>query len=343
MMSERRFLVGTYTLQRASRGLYLCSMQASGRIEVHDACAMPDPSFVIVHPALPIAYTVNETPNGHGGVSAVAIEDDRLEELQRIDSGGDLPCHLALLDDARALTVAHYGCGTVGVFELDERGALTGARRTWRHTGRSVNARRQDSAHPHYVLVGATGVYVTDLGQDCIVHYAGSTGATLSETSRCAIHAGAGPRHLDLDEANGVGWLSNELDNTVSRLAIDADGALREVDWVGTLPPDFAGRSAVSEISRHPSGRWLYVGNRGHDSLAWYDIGPEGRLVFNGTLPAQGRHPRHFAVTRDGAAMLVANRDSDNLVAFGITSSGRPEPLGKPFAGVPAPVCVHWL
>jgi len=340
VMSERRFLVGTYTTQRASRGLYLCSMQSSGRIDVHDACEIPDPSFVVLHPTLSIAYAVNETPTGHGCVSAVAIADDRLEERQRVDSQGDLPCHLALLDGAQALAVAHYGCGTVGVFELDAQGAITGVPRTWRHRGNSVNPRRQASAHPHYVLVGTRGAYVTDLGQDCIVHYAG---VAMREVSRCAIHAGAGPRHLCLDEPSGVGWLSNELDNTVSRLAIDADGSLREVDWVGTLPAEFAGRSAVSEIARHPNGRWLYVGNRGHDSIAWYDIGPGGQLTLNDTVPTQGRHPRHFAITPDGAAMLVANRDADNLVAFRIGSNGRPEPLARPFAGVPAPVCVRWL
>ena len=196
-------------------------------------------------------------------------------------------------------------------------------------------------AHPHCVLVGERGVYVTDLGQDCIVQYAG---APLAEVSRCAIHGGAGPRHLYLDEDSGVGWLSNELDNTVSRLQIDADGALREIDWIGTLPEEFAGRSAVSEIARHPNGRWLYVGNRGHDSIAWYEIGPNGALSFSGTVSTQGRHPRHFALTPDGDAMLVANRDSGNLVAYSIdSSSGRTNPLAAPFIGIAAPVCVCWL
>ena len=339
-MSERRFLLGTYTTQRSSRGLYLCAMQPSGAIGVIDVCEMTDPSFVVLHPALPLAYVVNETPTGHGCVSVVAVDGDRLEQRQCVDSEGELPCHLALLDGARALAVAHYGCGTIAVFELDARGALTAGARTWRHSGASTHPRRQASAHPHYVLVGERGMYVTDLGQDCVVQYVGNA---LREASRCAIHAGAGPRHLCLDAANGVGWLANELDNTVSRLSIGGDGALREVDWVGTLPSDFTGRSAVSEIARHPNGRWLYVGNRGHDSIAWYSIGEGGRLAFNGTVPTQGRHPRHFALTADGAALLVANRDSDNLVAFRIGSSGIPEALAEPFTGVPAPVCIRWL
>ncbi len=314
-------------------------MDSAGQIDVVDVCDMPDPSFVVLHPALPLAYVVNETPTGHGGVSAVAI-GDRLEPRQRIDSQGELPCHLALLGGTRALVLAHYGCGTISVLELDTRGAIAPAR-TWRHAGASVHPRRQRSAHPHCVLVGASGdLHVTDLGQDCVVRYAG---AGLAEVSRCAIHAGAGPRHLCLDETNGVGWVSNELDNTVSRLKIESDGSLRELDWVSTLPADFSGRSAVSEIAVHPSGRWLYVGNRGHDSIACYSIGELGRLTLDGTVPARGRHPRHFALTSDGAAMLVANRDSDNLAPFRIDASGRPEPLAEPFTGIPAPACVRWL
>ena len=340
-MTQRRFLVGTYTTQRASRGLYLCAMDAAGRIGVLDECVLADPSFVVLHPRLPLAYVVNETPTDHGEVSAVAIEGDRLVARGSRSSGGNLPCHLALLQDARALVVAHYGCGTIGVFELNEDGGFTRNRHTWRHQGASVNVRRQASAHPHYVLVGERGVYITDLGQDCIVQYSGTP---LVETARCRIHAGAGPRHLCLDEANGVGWLSNELDNTVSRLRIASDGSLHEVDWVSTLPDGFAGRSAVSEIARHPNGRWLYVGNRGHDSLAWYVIGAAGALGFQGTIATQGRHPRHFALTPDGGALLVANRDSDNLVACSIdAASGRPIPLGTPFTGIAAPVCVRWL
>jgi len=340
-MSERRFLVGTYTTQRASQGLYLCTMDAAGRIDVLDACPLPDPSFVVLHPRLPLAYAVNETPDDPGGLSVIAIVDARLVARQRVSSGGHLPCHLALLADASALAVAHYGCGTVGVFALDDHGRLTGDGYSRRHEGASVHPRRQASAHPHCVAVGAHGAYVTDLGQDCIVRYAG---APLVEASRCRIHAGAGPRHLCLDEARGVGWLSNELDNTVSRLRVAADGSLHELDWVSTLPDGFAGRSAVSEIARHPNGRWLYVGNRGHDSLAWYRIGADGALSFLGTVSTQGRHPRHFALTADGTVLVAANRDSDSLVAFSVDAErGQPQPLAQPFSGIAAPVGVRWL
>ncbi len=335
-MTARRFLVGT-----SSKGLYLCVLDATGRIGVLDVCAVADPSFVVVHPRLPLAYAVNETPGRNGGVSVVQIDGNRLSARQRVDSQGQLPCHLALLDDASALAVVHYGCGTVAVFQLDHNGALTGAHRTVRHEGSSVDRRRQTSAHPHCVVVRGASIYVTDLGQDHIIQYhAGS----LSEQSRCRIHAGAGPRHLCLDEARSVGWVSNELDNTVSRLAIEPDGSLREIDWVSSLPADFTGRNSISEIARHPNGRWLYVGNRGHDSIAWYTIDGAGALRRCGTVATQGRHPRHFALTGDGRVLMVANRDSDNLVCFGIdAATGEPDEATTPFEGVSKPTCVRWL
>jgi 6-phosphogluconolactonase len=334
-MTARRFLVGT------SKGLYLCALDASGRIDVLDVCAVDDPSFVVAHPRLPLAYAVNETRGQDGGVSVVDIAGDRLTVRQRVDSLGQLPCHLALLHDARAVAVVHYGCGTVATFQLDHDGALTGVHRTVRHAGASVDSRRQASAHPHCVVIRGASAYVTDLGQDCIIQYRADS---LSERSRCAIHAGAGPRHLCFDESRMVGWLSNELDNTVSRLPIAADGSLREIDWVSSLPAALTLRSSTSEIARHPNGRWLYVGNRGHDSIAWYSIDRTGALDLRGTVATQGRHPRHFALTGDGSALVVANRDSDNLACFAIDSAtGEPNVLSEPFGGVPTPTCVRWF
>jgi 6-phosphogluconolactonase len=338
---RRRFLVGTYTSDRTARGVYLCSMDPAARIDVHDVCASPDPSFVVVHPRLPLAYAVNETPDGDGELSVISIDGDRLHARQRSSSAGHLPCHLALVREARALAVTHYGCGAVNVFELDSAGALTGARETRRHEGAAGHSRRQKSAHPHCVVGRSNAMYVTDLGQDCVACYAGDV---LRESSRCAIHPGAGPRHLCFAASGDVAWLSNELDNTVSRLAVHADGRLVELDWVTTLPGNFAGRSYVSEIAVHPSAQWLYVANRGHDSIAWYRIGAAGRLTWCGAEPTQGRHPRHFALTSDGRMLMAANRDSDSLVAFVIDpDSGRPAPVAAPFTGVPAPACVRWL
>jgi len=334
----RHFLVGSYTSERASRGLYLCALADDGRIEVRAVCATDDPSFVVSHPRLPLAYAVNELPQRDGGVSVIALDGDRMTVRQRVGSGGGAPCHLALLDDARILAVALYVGGSVAWFDVEANGRVATPPRLTQHVGASIHPRRQASAHPHCTVVGGDSLYVADLGMDQVVQY---DIATRHERSRCPIHTGAGPRHLCLDVAAGRGWLANEIDNTVSRLAIDGDGRLRELDWVPTLPADFDGRSYVSEIARCDAT--LYVGNRGHDSIAWFSIGAEGALNLEGTVPTRGRHPRHFALTPDGSTMVVANRDSDSLAVYDLDAHGKPVAIGEPFGGVPAPVCVRWL
>jgi len=337
----RRFLTGTYTTGRDARGVYLCGLADDGAIDVLDVCACGDPSFVVLHPDRPLAYAVNERPAGEGGVSVIGLGDAALTLEATIASHGRLPCHLAVLPGATQLAVVHYGCGTVTVFDLDRDGAPI-TPQVWQHDGGTGRSRRQAHAHPHCVVAHGSRLYVTDLGADRIAVY--ERRRHWVECSTCAIHAGAGPRHLCLDGAAGIAWLSNELDNTVSRLALDADGGLREIDWTGSLPADFAGTSAISEIARHPSGRWLYVGNRGHDSIARFAIDARGGLAFVDAVPSRGRHPRHFAITPDGERLLVANRDSDSLSVYAIDQrDGSLEPLAEPSTAVPAPVCICWL
>jgi 6-phosphogluconolactonase len=336
----RKFLVGTYTSNRASRGLYLCALHERARVDVLGVVETDDPSFVVVHPRLPLAYVVNELPKQDGAVSVIALEEDRMAVRQRVESRGGAPCHLAFVDDARTLAVAQYNGGTVAWFDVDANGRLATQPRLTQHVGSSVHLGRQASAHPHCAVVGGDSVYVADLGLDAIVQY---DAAAKNERSRCSIHAGAGPRHLCLDVGAGHGWLVNEIDSTVSRLSIDGDGRLVECDWVRTLPAEFDGRNAGSEIARHPNGATLYVGNRGHDSIAYFSIGASGVLRFGGAVATRGAHPRHFALTADGATLIVANRDSDSLAVFDVDASGPPTPIGEPFTGVPAPVFVRWL
>ena len=350
MTAAPLLLIGTYTTDRASLGTYLCSIDARNQLRVRGVCAAADPSFVVRHPHLPLAYAVNELPEGYGSVSVLTIDavHHRVEVQQQVTSGGEAPCHVAVAADGSGLFVAHYGCGTVRWLGLDILGRLTGETHAVQHEGSSVRPRRQASAHPHCVVLCSSaargnGVYVTDLGQDCIVHYGFEPASGLIERSRSALHAGAGPRHLCFAQDDPVAFVGNELDNTVSTLAVDAGGHLTELHWRSTLPENCPQRSAIGEIALHPSGRWLYVSNRGIDTISWFTVAG-GELTWGGMVPSQGQHPRHFLVTPDGRHLIVANRDADNLVLFSIDQhSGAPLAPGVISTEVPAPVCVCWL
>jgi 6-phosphogluconolactonase len=118
--------------------------------------------------------------------------------------------------------------------------------------------------------------------------------------------------------------------------------ALRQT--ISTLPSDFQGPNSVAEIRLHPNDRFVYVSNRGHDSLAVFARDPEaGTLELVEIGPSGGGHPRNFALTPDGGWLLCANRDSNNVVVFRVDpASGRLAPTGRQ-VGVPEPVCVLFL
>ena len=341
-----QLLIGTYTSGRAAIGAYLCALNDGGQVQVRGVCAIDDPSFLIRHPNLPVAYAVNESPQGHGGVSVLGIDvpNRRIEVLQRVEAGGEAPCHVALADDASGLIVAHYGCGTVQWLGLNASGRLTGESRDIRHKGASARRRRQASAHPHCVVVRGDHVYVTDLGMDCIVRYAIDARHGFIERDRTLIHPGAGPRHLCFAKKHAVAYVGNELDNSVSTLSVADDGTLTEREWCSSLPPGCAERSAIGEVTLHPNGRWLYASNRGFDSIVWFNVGADGALSFADVVSSQGQHPRHFSIAPDGRQLVVANRDSNNLVSYKIDQrSGALLALGVVSTDVPAPVCVCWV
>src|SRR5207302_7872489 len=120
-----------------------------------------------------------------------------------------------------------------------------------------------------------------------------------------------------------------------------ARGSLREIETASTLPKDFAGASDTAEIEVHPSGKFLYGSNRGHDSIAVFAIdGKTGTLTPVEHVPTEGKTPRSFAIDPAGSYLLVANQDSDNLVVFRIDArTGRLTPVSKA-PDVPSPACV---
>jgi 6-phosphogluconolactonase len=340
---------------------------ADGRIEVRGVVACDDPSFVVLHPHLPLAYAVNERSVAPGGLTVIALgEGGAGTPVVRLEAplAGELPCHLAVLPDGSGLVVVHFRCATVQWLGLDVHG-LPDGRTAWvRHAGSGPHPRRQAAAHAHCVLalggeLDVTDLYVADLGMDAVVHYRvrapaagrddGADGWTLVEQSRLAVHAGAGPRHLCAAADGRTLWLCNEIDNSVSTLRRLPDGSLREEDWTHALPAGEAGRSATSEIALHPSGRWLYVGNRGHDSIVRFELDERGTPRSPVWVPCGGAHPRHFALAPAGDLLLVANRDSDVLQAFAVdardgTLAARAVQLQDGSGGVvPNPACVRWL
>jgi 6-phosphogluconolactonase len=187
--------------------------------------------------------------------------------------------------------------------------------------------------------------FSADLGTDTIVGYTVDLDAgSLTPHTSLALPPGSGPRHLAFAPDGRHAWVVCELASTIATLGYDAaTGTLSLIETSPMLPDGFSGESHCADIGVHPTGRFVYGSNRGHDSITMFAVDPAtGRLRLLGHRPTEGRTPRNFAISPDGSLLLVANQDSDTVVVMPID----PETglLGATIAvnAVPTPVCLRW-
>ena len=350
---------GTYT-DGTSRGVYVSRLDsANGALSAPRlAAATPNPSFLAVHPTGAFLYAVNEveTFRDHPVGAVIAFGIDRatglLQTLNQQSSAGAGPAHLSVDKAGRNVLVANYGGGSIAVLPIGTDGRLGSPSAFVQHVGSSVNPKRQNAPHAHWIGVDPSNrhAYVADLGLDQVLAYRfdPQTGSLTSAAAASArLEPGAGPRHLAIDEAGTHAYVVNELTCTVTALSRDAaTGSLRALQTISTLPGGRSPQStdSAAEIGIHPSGRFLYASNRGHDSISVFAVDRgTGRLSFVQNTPTLGRTPRGFGITPDGRYLLAANQASNSVVVFGIDAErGVLTPTGH-VVEVGAPVCVTFV
>jgi 6-phosphogluconolactonase len=216
------------------------------------------------------------------------------------------------------------------------------------HEGSSVDPRRQAGPHAHSINVAPDNrfAFVADLGLDRVMIYRFDPQRGTLEANNppwASLAPGAGPRHFAFHPSGRSAYVINEMKSTVTAFAYDANrGSLDEIQTVTTLPESFIGNNTTAEVQVHPSGRFLYGSNRGHDSIAVYAIDAEtGRLTFVEHESTGGSTPRNFGLDPDGRYLLAANQASDSVVVFRIdAATGALTPTGHSIE-VPSPVCVR--
>ncbi|HUT88209.1 MAG TPA: lactonase family protein [Thermoguttaceae bacterium] len=346
--------VGTYT-GGDSRGIYRCRLDlGTGTLRSLELAAETlNPSFLALHPSGRFLYAVGEIGNFGGGktgaVSAFRIEpkSGKLTPLNQQPSRGTGPCHLTVDRTGRNVLVANYGSGSVACLPIGDDGRLGDATSFVQHEGSSVNPQRQQGPHAHVVELDAANrfAFVADLGLDKILIYrlnADRGQLTPNDPPSAAVAPGAGPRHFAFHPTGRFAYVINEIDSTVTAFGYDAQrGALEPLETVPTLPEGFTGKSTTAEIVVHPSGRFLYGSNRGHDSLVIFAVDARtGKLRYVGHEPTQGKAPRNFAIDPSGDYLLAANQGTDNVVVFRIdANTGELRPTGHSLE-VPKPVCL---
>lgn len=338
---EVRAYLGTYTSWAGGgTGLGLGSYDpATGRLRVTGVVPdVPNPSFVI--DAGRWVYAVNEKSDGE--VTALAVGPDGVPKvIGSRSTGGADPCHLAL--HRGFLLSANYSSGSVAVHPVLPGGGLGERTDLVVHTGAGPDPDRQDGPHAHQVLADPKGEFVlaVDLGTDSVYSYRLSGDGKLTPAATARVHAGAGPRHLAFHPSGKHAYIANELDSTIVVAGYDR-GVLTPGQKVSTLPAGAptTPRNYPAEIVVSADGRFAYLSNRGHDSVAVFAVERGGaalRLVE--ATPVGGKFPRHIALDASGRFLLAANQNSDTITTFEVDRSTGKLRLTSTSAA-PIPVCV---
>ena len=348
---------GTYT-HSTSEGIYVHRFDTdTGALEpISVASGADNPSFLALHPSRKYIYATSEVEEfdgkSQGALYAYSV-DAQAGELQSINWQGSVgpgPCHVVVDSSGRYVLAANYHGGSVCVLPIREDGGLESACEFIQHEGSSVNPRRQGEAHAHSINLDPENrfAYVPDLGVDRVFIYRFdqiSGKLTPAEPAFAEVNPGFGPRHFAFHPDGRWAYVNNEIGSTITVFERDPEtGALTEVQTIGTLPAGFSGTNSTAHILVHPNGRFLYVSNRGHDSIAIFTVGyGTGRLTAVGHQSTGGKTPRNFEIDPSGTLLVAENQNSDTVVTFRIDAeSGLLTPTGS-VARVPMPVCVKFL
>jgi 6-phosphogluconolactonase len=351
---------GTYTNGPLSKGIYSSRLNlATGQLSAAQlAVESENPSFLAVHPTGNFLYSVNEVGKfegqNSGSVSAYAIDRQAgtLKLLNRQPSAGSGPAHVTIDSAGRNVLVANYGGGSVAVLPVAANGSLQRPSSTMQHSGSSVNPNRQKGPHAHSINLDAPNrfAYAADLGIDKIMVYrfdAANGTLTPNNPPSASVEPGSGPRHFAIHPEGRYAYVINEMPLTITAFSRDPDtGSLTALQTISTLQPGTTPQAGYStaEIQVHPSGRFVYGSNRGHNSISMFLLDPQtGRLTFSQIISTDGRTPRNFGIDPSGTYLLAANQNSDTVTVFRINEkNGRLLQVGTPVP-VPAPVCVKFV
>jgi len=325
------------------------------------ATKIKNPSFLVVHPTLSIVYAVSEIAdlNGKptGGIISFVVDmrSGQLTQQSVQPSQGKGPCHLSLDATGKSLLAANYGSGSVICLGINDDGSLLPPVATTQdkpggfiqHAGTGPNKSRQQGPHGHSMNATSTGKFAIscDLGADKVfVHKLDVPTAVITPHNSTPTQPGGGPRHFALHPRLPFGYANNELDMTVTAFRFDAvEGNLQKIHSASTIPDSIQERTGFStaEIAIHPSGKFLYVSNRGHDSIALFGINEQsGKLSLKSVEPTRCQTPRHFAIAPGGKRLYAAGQASGTITAFTIDSETGKLSFTKRILKVPKPVCI---
>ena len=346
---------GSYTEGTAAgEGIYLYRFNARNGVMTKSGLAIKalNPMFLTVHPNQKYLYAVNLHPGKEGQVSAFKInrKTGRLKLLNQVSAGGVTSCYLSINSEGKMLAVANYSSGNTVSFPVNKDGTVGQAASIIQHHGSSIDPSFQDRPHAHSSIFSPNNRFViaADVGTDEVYTYRANPITAKIEPhdpSATKVKPGSGPRHLVFHPSGQFCYVINEAGNTVIVFKwIEETGVLEKMQMIATVPLDFKGTSHTAEIVVHPSGKFLFGSNRGHDSIVVFSIDPiSGILTTVEYQSSEGNFPTNFNLDPTGSFLFAANERSDSVVTFSVNQdSGHLTPT-KQVLTIPNPACLRWV
>ena len=344
MVGDDFFYVGTYT-NGDSEGIYKYKLSNSGKLDSVGLFAKSDnPSFLALSSDKRYLLACNEinSADNKGTVESFRITEDSLEFLSRSSSGGAHPCFVTSDENGNVLT-ANYTGGNIALLKLGEDGILSDLLDLQDHNHKSLS-KSQDKAHAHsaWFIPNTNKIVSVDLGTNELwfseIDEKQSKLIPLKQR-KLSMENGAGPRHLAIHR-KGWFYVANELNSTVSIVSENSDGIYELKSSFSTIPKEFNEDSFCGDIHLSPDSKFLYVSNRGHNSIAVFSVNQDnGNLTLVSYHDVKGSWPRNFTITDDGNFLLVANQKTNNIVSFEI-DNGTGELTFVDEINAPTPVCL---
>jgi 6-phosphogluconolactonase len=340
-----RGYIGTYT-KGNSEGIYTFLFDAeNGKIdEIKLAAKLDNPTYVAISKDNRYLYSI--ASNGsQGGVAAFSLNctTGDLQEINQETTEGPNPCHVQLDSKRQILLASNYHRGTITAYTLNnENGQVNGNPSVMGHKGETP----EQQPHTHYASFTPDEkfIVVVDLGIDQLLTYV-LTDQTLQKVSQLELEHGSGPRHLVFHPSGKFAYIMTEYSSEVIVLQYDDEnGTFSELQSISTIPADFTDNNQGSAIHISSDGRYIYAGNRGHNSIAVFAVDETtGSLTFVERVSSKGDWPRDFALDPSEKYIISSNQESENLVIYKRDPESGKLTLMQSDIQIPHPVCIKFL
>ncbi len=319
-MPKEKFFVGSYNYSLWSQkadgnGISVCELDnKTGAMELLSSYEqLRNPSYLVFENS--ILYAIEEIPEDlEPRLCAFKIKNNRLELFSSKVLKGSSACHISINSQRTQIAVSYYASGGLELISLNPNGTIGKLIFNISHNGHSINPKRQEASHIHSSIFSPDGKYlfVADLGIDKVIVYDLTTKKIKQSLS---LKPGSGPRHLAWHKNQKHFFIVNELNNTLSLCKFE-DSKLKLINTISTTKPNSNTDSYAAAIKIHPNGQYIYVSNRGEDSIAVFKFVENKAFELTQSISCQGKFPRGLALSKDAKILLVANQNSDNIYSY---------------------------